>query len=158
MYATQHLPAARGLRCLQLSIHAEVISIRVRWVATSATCPICGKPFGRIYSRYGRTLADLPWHGVPVRIDLLAWRFCCDTPTCPRRIFAKRLDDVAAVYARKTCRLVEAIKCIAFTSGRRTGRSAGHTVGHVGQPRHAVAPHRSCRHRSMPSAKGGGCR
>ncbi|HUW84369.1 MAG TPA: transposase family protein [Phycisphaerae bacterium] len=129
MYAASHLPAARGLRCLQLSIHTEVIEIRVRCVATAAMCPICDKPSGRIHSRYGRTLADLPWHGIPVRIDLLVRRFFCDTPTCPRRIFAERLGAAAAAYARKTWRLVEALDCIAFTCGGEPGARLGTRLG-----------------------------
>ena len=131
MYAARHLPGARGIRCSQLSIQEEVIEIRVRCVATSASCPICGKPSGRIHSRYGRTLADLPWHGVPVRIGLMARRFFCDTPRCPRRIFVERVDDVAAAYARKTCRLVEAFECIAFTCG---GEPGARLAGRLGMP------------------------
>jgi transposase len=129
MYATRHLPGPRGLRCSELSIHAEVIKIRVRCVATSATCPICRWPSRRVHSRYGRTLADLPWHGVPVRIELLARRFFCDIPTCPRRIFAERLSDVAAAYARKTWRFIEAIESIAFTCGGEPGARLATRLG-----------------------------
>lgn len=38
-------------------------------------CPGCDRPSARVHSRYHRTLADLPSHGRPVRIILVARRF-----------------------------------------------------------------------------------
>lgn len=44
----------------------------------------------RVHSRYGRTLADLPWAGLPVRIRLQVRKFFCVGSSCPRRIFTVR--------------------------------------------------------------------
>jgi hypothetical protein len=46
---------------------------------------------------------------MPVRLQLQVRRFFCDTPTCPKRTFAERLDQVAAAYARKTYRLTQVL-------------------------------------------------
>ena len=49
-----------------------------------------------------RTLADLPWQGLPVRLRLLSRKFVCSTRDCSRQIFTERLPSVAAPYARRT--------------------------------------------------------
>ena len=47
--------------------------------AEAATlCPVCGISSSRIHSRYVRTLADLPWQGVPVGLKLHVRRFFGD--------------------------------------------------------------------------------
>ena len=46
----------------------------------------------RVHSRYTRTLADLPWQGIPVTVRLHVRRFFCGKRTCPRTIFAERLS------------------------------------------------------------------
>ena len=71
-------------------------------------CPVCGAPSTRVQSRYSRTLADLPWHGVQARIFLRVRRFFCDNDACSRAIFAERLPQVAAPYARRTRRRMRA--------------------------------------------------
>jgi transposase len=73
-----------------------------------ALCPFCSVPSRRIHSRYVRNLADLPWQGIPVAIELHTRRFFCDTPGCAQRIFAERLPETTASYARRTCLLLAA--------------------------------------------------
>jgi transposase len=129
MLASPHLPDPRTLLCAQVAIVPELIEIRVRCTSAWAACPICGRPSRRIHSRYTRTLADLPWHGTPVRIELLARRFFCDTPACPRRVFAERLPEVAATHARKTARLTDALCAIGFALGGEAGSRLAHRLG-----------------------------
>ena len=52
-----------------------------------------------------RTLANLPWQGVPGTIRLRFRRFFCNQKACDRAIFAERLPGVAAHYGRRTARL-----------------------------------------------------
>jgi transposase len=66
---------------------------------------VCGTPSSRIQSRYHRTIADLPWAGITVRLLLRVRRFRGDNPACPRLIFCERLGQAIAVYARRTQRL-----------------------------------------------------
>ena len=56
-----------------------------------ATCPRCGPSTARVHSRYTRTMADVPWAEVAVRLRLRVRKFVCPTPDCPRRIFTERL-------------------------------------------------------------------
>lgn len=89
--------------------------------ATSAACPLCYQPSTRIHSRYCRTLADLPWHGIAVRLQLTVHRFVCGTTTCKRRIFAEPIPSIAARYARRTTRLTDAFELIGFALGGEAG-------------------------------------
>ncbi len=129
MQASPHLPDPRTLLCAQVAIVPELIEIRVRSTAGSAICPLCGRPSSRIHSRYTRTLADLPWHGTPVRLELSVRRFFCDGLACPRRIFAERLPGVAAAHDRKTMRLADALCAIGFALGGEAGSRLAHRLG-----------------------------
>ena len=60
----------------------------------SAPCPMCGRPSQRVHSWYRRTLAELPWAGIPARIRLWSRRFFCDTPDCPRRMYGRANFDL----------------------------------------------------------------
>jgi zinc-finger of transposase IS204/IS1001/IS1096/IS1165 len=73
----------------------------------SSHCPLCGSAATRIHSRYQRTLADLPSVGQSVCFLLWVRKFFCDTPTCPRKIFAERLTPFVAPRARVTARLFQ---------------------------------------------------
>lgn len=83
-------------------------------------------------SRYVRRIADLPWHGVAVKLELHTRRFCCQNGPCTQRIFCERLPRVVAHYARKTVRLNAALEPIGFAlggeAGARLARGLGLTV------------------------------
>ena len=129
MYTSPHLPNPSILGHMQLTIIPDLIEIRVHCTSASAACPVCGRPSTRVHSRYARTLADLPWHGTPVRLELQARRFFCDTPECPRRIFTERLSGVATAYARKTLRFAEALGEIGFAMGGEPGSRLARRLG-----------------------------
>jgi len=106
-----------GLEVEGFGVGPPGAAIRLRANSETARCPACGGRSRRVYRRYIRKAADLPWHGVPVVLLLSARRFFCDEPSCGRRIFCERLLDVAA-RARKTGRLEEAL--LASITGPRT--------------------------------------
>jgi transposase len=95
----------------------------------TAECPLCKQLSRRIQGCYTRTLADLPWCGTPVRLRVRVRKFFCDLPSCERRVFAERLEDVARVYARGTDRQREALEWIAFTLGGKAGARLAHQLG-----------------------------
>ena len=108
--------------CLEyLRAEKDLITVIVAAKGLEAQCPLCRHPARRIHSRYGRTLADLPWNGVAVRLRLTVRRFFCQTRDCKRRIFTERLPDLVAPYARRTLRLTEAIELIGFAVGGERG-------------------------------------
>ncbi len=99
------LPAPKLLNLIGLRADENVIILVARASSRVARCPVCGKRSGRVHSRYTRTLADLPWQGIPVAVRLRVRRFFCDETSFQRVLFAVRLPGVTARYARKTERL-----------------------------------------------------
>ena len=97
-------PSTAELHVEHLAVADGLITITVVGRRTEVPCSACGALAGRVHSRYPRTLADLPWQGTRVRLAVTVRRFFCDAAGCARRIFAERLPDTAARYARRTCR------------------------------------------------------
>ena len=80
-------------------------------------CPDCQCQSGHVHSHYCRKLLDLPWQGQSVRIELTVRKLYCDKEECPRRVFTERLPEIVARYARKTDRLADALRELAFLAG-----------------------------------------
>jgi len=87
----------------------------------SAACPTCAQMSQRLHSRYQRILADLPWQGRPVALQVVARRFRCLNPSCARQTFAERLVG-APVAARRTRRLGDLQGHLAHALGGESGR------------------------------------
>jgi len=109
------------LRLDLLRVNGSTIAVVMATTPTSSSCPACDLPSSRVHSRYVRTLANLPWHGVAVSIQLTVRRFFCEAAACPRRIFAELLPGIGAPYARRTARLVEAFELIGLALGGEAG-------------------------------------
>jgi transposase len=79
MVATTIVPLTMAQGTIQQLVPGdEAIIIDAALTAATAPCPCCGTAATRVQSRYWRTLADLPWQGVPVRVRLLVRRFWCE--------------------------------------------------------------------------------
>lgn len=115
------LPDAGALHLEALVADAERITVAVTTRGEAACCPDCGQPSRHLHSRKRRRLADLPWQGLAVCLDLQLRRFYCQTPTCPRRTFTERVPTVVAPYARRTVRLAAVVEAIAFALGGEGG-------------------------------------
>ena len=109
--------------------HADTMTIVVRSIQPTADCPQCRQPSSSLKARYLRRLADLPWHDVPIRLDLHARKFRCRNELCPRQVFCERLPQVIAPFARRTLRLARAVELLAFALG---ARSAARTAAGLG--------------------------
>src|SRR5215216_4586195 len=120
----------KGLEVQTLRIETGRVSIGVASATRRSVCPLCGRTSSRVHSRYARTISDLPWHGISVELEVLARRFFCDEPSCERKIFCERLEEVAA-RARKTVRLEEALLAIALELGGRAGARLALELGIV---------------------------
>lgn len=82
-----------------------------------------------MHSQYNRTLADLPCtgHQVVLLVHLHRWR--CRVPSCPRRIFAERIDPLAQAWARVTTRLRHALEAIGIALNGRGGVRLAQQLG-----------------------------
>lgn len=115
-------PAA--IRLEKIIQHPGSLTLVVRVTQPQAECPRCHRPSTRVHSYYTRGAADLPWHGVAVRLELRTRRFRCKNSLCTKRIFCERLPRVVSCYARKTVRLNEAITLIGLLLGGEAGARA----------------------------------
>jgi len=95
--------------------------MRLRPVREGSVCPECGRSSRRVHSWYQRRLSDLPWEGIPVRIELRVRRWFCDNDECEQRIFTERLAETAPWYARRTQRQSAALEQITMALGGAAG-------------------------------------
>ena len=107
----------------------SAITLVVKTAAKQVTCPRCQRSSSRVHSRYIWRVADLPWHGVAVKLEVHMRRFRCDNSLCLRRIFCERLPSVVAHYARKTVRLNAALELIGFAVGGEAGARLARELG-----------------------------
>ncbi|MDT8296422.1 ISL3 family transposase [Roseomonas mucosa] len=110
-----------GLLVQQVLPTSEHITIKASPRQNAAACPDCGVASRRVHSRYGRTLADLPWQGRPVTLAVHARRFRCLNSACARQTFAERLAEVAPAAARRTERLGGVQRCLGLALGGEAG-------------------------------------
>ncbi len=105
-----------------------------RTICVTATCPLCHHVADRVHSRYRRKLLDLPWQGNAVRVELTARKFFCDNRTCQRRVFAEPLPTVATRYSRKTARLADALRELAYLAGGEAAARIAQAFGLIVSP------------------------
>lgn len=120
-------PAA--IRLTHIVSSDKSLTLVVSTERLSADCPQCGCTSVRVHSRYTRRVADLPWHGVAVRLELHTRRFFCVSELCQRRVFCERLPSVVAAYARKTARLISTLELIGFALGGEAGARLARELG-----------------------------
>ena len=128
------LPDLARLILQDVLIDGERITLIARATGSPSFCPQCGEPSTRVHSRYTRTLADLPWQGRAVRIELTVRRFFCLAAECSRQTFAERLPEVAAVSARTTVRLQAAHQLIGQALGGEAGVRLAAPLGMAASP------------------------
>jgi transposase len=116
------LPDPTQLQLVRLSSTERGIMAIVEAAVASRPCPLCGAPSVRVHSRYVRRVTDVPWHGVPFRLQVHVRRFVCARADCARAIFTERLPGVVLPYGRKTLRLSEAIRLVGCLLGGEAGR------------------------------------
>ena len=114
-------PAPVELALDHVSFDAPRLVITAHARRRTVTCPLCDQAATRVHSRYRRTVADLPWQGLRVRLVLDTRRFFCDTATCARRIFTERFPSTVAPYGRRTRRAAAALEAVGFAVGGRPG-------------------------------------
>ena len=113
---------------VHLTADPERLTLHAEPEAGCARCPLCGARSERVHSRYARTVFDLPWRGIAVKVEVRARRFFCDRKRCERRVFCERLPEIAA-RARKTGRLEEALRAIALELGGEAGARLARELG-----------------------------
>jgi transposase len=104
--AARLLPSPLQVETLTLEDHGLTLDVKV--TTPTAPCSTCAQSAARMHSDDRRTLADLPWATLPVRLSLQVRRFFCDTSSCRRQTFTERVPTVARPYAHTTTRASQA--------------------------------------------------
>ena len=115
------IPASLGLRVHQLAIASDELTLLLASSQSQARCPVCGQASAGVHSRYTRSLQDLPWGPLRLRLRVQVHRFFCQNPACLRRIFTEPLPEFAEPYARRTNRLREALLALGWALGGEAG-------------------------------------
>lgn len=123
-----------AVRLEKIIQHDSSLTLVVRAARPQAQCPRCQCPSMRTHSYYTRKVADLPWHGVAVRIELRTRRFRCRNSLCTKRVFCERLPRVVAHYGRRTVRLDEALRLLGFFLGGEAGARAARRLALATSP------------------------
>jgi pimeloyl-ACP methyl ester carboxylesterase len=128
------LPIPRSLHVATLLLEEAGLTILASVASDEAPCPLRSEPADCVHSRYVRTLADLPWAALAVRLRIAGRQFFCDNPACPRRPFAERLTGIALAHARRTDRQRAALTTIAFANGGEEGARVAAALGYPVSP------------------------
>ena len=124
------VPDAGEVALDQLIVEGNTRLVMVLQATGKASrCPVCRKESHRIHSRYRRKLSDLPWEGIPVRVELRARRFFCDSQDCGQQIFTERLPKTVQRYSRRTCRLSTSLQQITCVLGGSAGSRLAKQLG-----------------------------
>lgn len=115
------LPDPELLHLEYLSHVGDALTIVTSTRRPQVECPGCRRPATRVHSRYRRRIADRPWNGVRVQIQLATRRWFCDAPDCSREIFTERLPGVVRRYARRTEAQSAILRLLAYALGGEAG-------------------------------------
>ncbi|WP_245536315.1 ISL3 family transposase [Terriglobus saanensis] len=123
------IPNHSEVKLICLRQKAGTVQIELRACQPSSLCPGCNRRSARVHSRYRRTVADLPWEGLPVKILLQTRKFSCRDERCPRHIFTEPLPGTVARYARRSLRSCEALRWVTLALGGRAGARLARKLG-----------------------------
>src|SRR2546421_603137 len=122
MLVTATLPRSLDVAVVALSGRDDGgVTIALASSRPAVACPACGSPSQRVHSRYRRTLADLPWQGLAVQLDLEVRRFFCAVASCPRRTFAEQFPGLVAERGRRSDRLTTLCSAVGLALGGEPG-------------------------------------
>ena len=113
---------------LMVEDNARLVMV-LRATGEASHCPECREQSRRIHSHYRRRLSDLPWEGIPVRIELRVRRFFCDSEDCGQQVFTERLPKTVQRYSRRTCRLSTSLQQITSALGGSAGARLAKQLG-----------------------------
>src|SRR4051794_23344355 len=125
------LPWPTMLQLEAIDLDQTAITCTLATLRETADCPQCAQPSHTKHSRYVRSVADLPWAGMKIRLAIHARKFFCRTPDCPQRIFAERLPTIVAPRARRTERLGREQRQLAL---EQSAEAAARTASRQGMP------------------------
>lgn len=96
--------------------------VEARSSATSGSCPKCGLVSQALHGWHQRSPQDLPCIEQGVNLCLTVRRFRCLNLECRQKTFVERFPGWLAVHARRTERLTQRLRNVAFEVGGEAAR------------------------------------
>jgi transposase len=125
------LPWLPGFRLDDITMTDQTIDLKLTAVNLEVVCPCCNQPSCAIHSHYDRTITDLPWAHIQVRLRARVRKFFCRNRACPRKVFTERFPQFVASSSRRTQRLATEQRQLALEQG---GEAAARTAARQGMP------------------------
>src|SRR5712692_2493156 len=141
------------LQLVRLQADEQSLIAIVATTSSEALCPLCQCRSESIHSRSMRVVADLPWAGWAVRLELRVRRFFCQNQAWTRRIFTERLPGVVAPSARRTTRLTDLLTLIGFALGGEAGNRLVERMGLETTPETLLRLIRTQTERQVPTPR-----
>ena len=123
------LPSCPGLKLTHLEVYDQQLVLTVTSTDPVACCPVCQMASRQVHCYYTRTVADLCWADLEVRLKLHVRRFVCANTICARRTFAERLGEQIKAYARRTKRCGTQLQSIGLMLGGNAGARLAKIMG-----------------------------
>lgn len=76
-----------------------------------------------------RKLLDLPWAGIPVKVNLFVSKYYCRNENCDRKVFTERFSEELRPYARRMSRLTQHLNQIGCAMGGNGGSKLASLLG-----------------------------
>ncbi len=119
-----------NLVCFQaLDKREDHFLLKLRTKSVQGICPDCGQRSLSRHSNYMRKLLDLPWAGIPVKVNLSVNKYYCKNENCSRKVFTERLGENLKPYARRTSRLTAHLTRIGYALGGNAGSKLASFLG-----------------------------
>jgi transposase len=115
-------PAELQLHVDRIEMEEDTVNISITSTNGRSVCPRCQTMSERIHSSYQRHPADLPLADYTVRLIMAVHRFFCDNGDCDARTFTERIPAFIQHYARRTNRLANKQRKVAFEVGGEAGK------------------------------------
>ncbi len=115
------LPGDEQLELDTLELGADALILTVHATTPEAQCPVCHHSSRHIHGVYLRKPLDLSRAGFVVRIHWHVRRFKCKDLGCAKITFAEQIPEVIAPYARRTTRLADQQRQVAYIAGGEPG-------------------------------------
>ena len=122
-------PDNTGLTCPTVELTVGSVFIQAVSTAACGICPKCHLSSRSIHSHYLRTLADLPWQGQQVTLQVQVRKFFCRHAACAQSVFTERIPLLMSPYARRTLRLVQLLEQVGVNTGGEVGSRLAESSG-----------------------------
>jgi transposase len=123
------VPMDRPLEVRHLGITPDLIVAYLASRQNFAACPCCGTQSRKVHSWYVRTIADLPWRGIPAVLRLEVRRFFCENAECSRLIFVEQFPDLVGRRGRASVPFDQKLRSIGMFCGGEAGARLAAELG-----------------------------